>query len=322
MDFFEHKPDQKDMALNTNALLRKPYMDPIWMQKSLQRAGIPRKLRDRVVVSTKSILAPGEVAKRTNAAAALPKPMCTDIEQFKRQGSGILDASALPSAVSASKEIQKYYDRLDQLGRVKRPDGHRKAEFLVRLAGDDEILSIAEAREFVLSGELLSLASHYFGEVPLLSRVDLWWSPPNESKAESQLYHYDGEDKSQLKVILNVRDVDQATGPFTFVDAESSSRVAGTRRHSARLDDDLVESLVGADAVTQVIGRSGSVAAVDTSRCLHYGSRENKKPRLILMLQFTRFLAPKASLPNWAQLLETSVVRELDPPHKMLLNLA
>ncbi len=154
----------------------------------------------------------------------------------------------------------------------------------------------------------------------MLSRADLWWSPPNESKAESQLYHYDGEDKSQLKIILNVGDVDENTGPFTFLTAVASEQVGKTRRHSARLDDDAVENTVGRDAVTPLIGPAGTVGAVDTSRCLHFGSRGNSRERLILMLQFTRFLAPKALFPSWDVPAMGLRADELDETRKMVLN--
>lgn len=309
------------MALNPRSLLRKPYADPIRMQKSLQKVGIPRTMRDRIVVGAKSLLAPGEVSTRQQKARELPKPECAQIADFREHGSGLLDSETMPARAAAAA-MQSFYDDMNARGAVRKPDGQRKAEFLVQLAGNQDVLSIEAARDFALSDELLSLSSHYFGEVPVLSRIDLWWSPPNESKAESQLYHYDGEDKSQLKVILNVNDVDAETGPFTFVDAPGSTKVAGTRRHSARLDDDEVENIAGQDAVTSLIGPSGTVGAVDTSRCLHYGSRGNSKARLILMIQFTRFLAPKASMPDWSALLAPELWAGLDGSRKLLLNVA
>lgn len=309
------------MAFDTRALLQRPMADPVRLQKSLQKFGIPRPLRDRIVVGTKNVLAPGEEAKRQSQLVRVPEPKCTSIEDFRTEGAGILNGEHLPTAKAVAATLRELYRNLDEAGRVAKPVGHRKADFLVRLTGDEEVLAQETVRDFVLSDELVGLASHYFGQVPVLSRVDFWWSPPNESKAESQLYHYDGEDKSQLKIILNVVDVDENTGPFTFLSAPASANIAKTRRHSARLDDDAVEATVGRDAITQLTGLAGTVGAVDTSRCLHYGSRGNSKDRLILMLQFTRFLAPKASLPNW-DLAAFNVHREtLDETRKMVLNM-
>ncbi len=309
------------MAFDRRALLQKPMADPVRLQKSLQKFGIPRPLRDRIVVSTKNVLAPGEEAKRQQRIAEVAKPRSTDIEALKINGSGILDSEKLPEAQVATAAMNALYKRLGEAGRIQKPEGHRKSAFLVRLASNEEVLAIEDVRKFVLSDELIGLASHYFGQVPILSRMDFWWSPPNDTKAESQLYHYDGEDKSQLKIIMNVVDVDENTGPFTFLAAGVSAKVGKSRRHSARLDDDAVEETVGRDAVTRLMGPAGTVGAVDTSRCLHYGSRGNSRDRLVLMLQFTRFLAPKASLPNWDLNAMNVSPDSLDETRKMVLNM-
>ncbi|MEM1200266.1 MAG: hypothetical protein AAGI06_13255 [Pseudomonadota bacterium] len=310
------------MAFDTRTLLRKPMADPIRMQKSLQKFGIPRQIRDTIVVGTKSVLAPGEEAKRKQRAATAPVPKSVSMDYLKRNGAAILAGENLPQALPAAGALQEFFEALKQAGRVQKPEGHYKSDFLVRLAGDEEILALAPVRDFVLSDELLGMASRYFDQVPILSGIGFWWSPVNESKAESQMYHYDGEDKSQLKIILNVVDVDENTGPFTFLTAPASETVAATRRHSARLDDDLVSNAVGADVVSRLIGPAGTVGAVDTSRCLHYGSRGNSKQRLILMLQFTRFLAPKASLPSLDLAAANLAPEGLDDIRKMVLNLS
>ncbi|NNF77824.1 MAG: hypothetical protein HKN05_07315, partial [Rhizobiales bacterium] len=221
-------------------------------------------MRDRIVVGTKNVLAPGEEARRKQQVAKVAKPKSTEIETFKINGSGILAGEHLPEAQPAAAAMHAFYTQLGEAGRVQKPSEQRKADFLVRLAGNEEIMDLPAVRDFVLSDELIGLATHYFGQVPVLSRADFWWSPPNDSKAESQLYHYDGEDKSQLKIILNVVDVDENTGPFTFLAAPTSESIAKTRRHSARLNDDAVESTIGPGAVTRLTGPAGTVGAVDT----------------------------------------------------------
>lgn len=310
------------MAFDTRTLLLKPMADPVRMQKSLQKLGFPRPLRDTIVVGTKNILAPGEVAKRKQQTGKIAPPKSVPLEDLKRDGSAILNTDHLPGAMPAVAALSEFFDHLKDVGRITKPDGHRKANFLVQVACNQEVLTLDPVRDFVLSDEVMAVASHYFDEVPVLSRVDFWWSPPNETKAESQLFHYDGEDKSQLKLILNVVDVDENTGPFTFLPAPASEAVAKTRRHSARLDDDLVETTVGRDVVTRLTGPAGTVGAVDTSRCLHYGSRGNLRDRVILMLQFTRFLAPKASFPHWDLGAMNMPAGALDETRKMVLNLA
>ncbi len=310
------------MSGTARAILNKPFADPIQMQKSLQKVGLPRTLRDKIVVGTKKLLAPGEVDARKAAAKEMTSPAFLDVAKIKEKGSYLVPAKGLAEASAASKALRAECERLRTQGRMTKPDDQKKADFLVQLLGNEGLLNIPAVRDFAVSKDLVSLTAQYFDEVPLISRIDLWWSPPNESKAESQLYHYDGEDKSQLKVILLVNDVDADTGPFTFVDAVSSAKVGSSRRHSARLNDDAVESIAGEAAVTALMGPAGSVGIVDTSRCLHYGSRGNSKERLLLMIQFTRFLAPKASLPDWGNLLSPADLADLNSHQRAALGLA
>ena len=309
------------MSGTARALLNTPLADPIQIQKSLQKVGVPRALRDRIVVGTKKLLAPGEAQARAAAARGLSLPSFLDVDHFKERGSYLVPAKALVEATPASKALRKEAERLRARGGMVKPDGQKKADFLVQLLGNEKLLVVPEVRRFALNDQLIALTSHYFDEVPVISRIDLWWSPPNESKAESQLYHYDGEDKSQLKVILLVNDVDADTGPFTFVDAVGSAKVGASRRHSARLDDEAVETIAGQSAITPLMGPSGTVGVVDTSRCLHYGSRGNSKERLLLMIQFTRFLAPKASMPNWGKLLPSAQLSDLNKYQRAVLGL-
>ena len=50
-------------------------------------------------------------------------------------------------------------------------------------------------------------------------------------------------------------------------------------------------------------GPAGKGLMLDTSRCLHYGSRGNTIERLVLMFQYTSFYAPKSRWPDWANAL-------------------
>ncbi len=296
-------------------------VDSIRIQKGLQKVGLPRGMRDRVVSGAKRMKAPGEEDRRIKFLARVPKPTIADLETFKPAGAGFLDTRALPEAAAATKDAQALLAELNDLGRIAKPEKQRKRDFLVQLAGDAELLARPKIADFVLSDEILSLASHYLGQVPLLSRFDLWWSPVNDSLAESQFYHYDGEDETQLKVILYVNDVNADTGPFTLLSAQNSEKVRSTKvwaqRRSARLDDEAVEAITGPDAVVRITGPAGTAAACDTGRCLHYGSRAKSRDRYILMAQFTKFLCPKSLVPDWQ--LEGST-RIFKPLQKLVLN--
>lgn len=269
-------------------------------QKCLQKIGLPRSMRDRIVVGLKNTLNPGQAAARRKLAASLTAPEGFDMNRIRAEGAALLPAGSLPHAREAAAAGAQLFERLSAEGRVRKPEGQRKGGFLVTIAKNEEMLAIPEVASFILSDELLATASLYFGETPVLSSVHFWWSPPNETLLESQQYHYDGEDRTQLKVLLHVNDVSEDAGPFTYLPADLSAKIPKAKRHSERLTDERIESIAGANAAIRVTGPAGTTALIDTSRCLHYGSRGNSKDRLVIMTQFTRFLAPKALSPAWS----------------------
>ena len=293
--------------------------DPVKLNKRLQGLGVPRKLRDSIVVAAKHLSVPGEQEHRKTGLSATDAPGDVDVRRFVADGYVHLPDSLDHMAQLAADDLDDYF------AASTKSTSHgagRKEQFLRALAVNGELLCRAPVRDFVLGERVLSLATHYFGEVPVLSDVRLWWSPPNDSCVESQQYHFDGEDRTQLKLFLNVRDVDEDNGPLTVIDAASSAMIARQRRRSARLEDITVEDTVGPQSIMTLKGPKGSFGLVDTSRCLHYGSRRNLKDRVVLMAQYTRFMAPKASMPAWLDELGAETIAGLDATQRRVLNIA
>jgi hypothetical protein len=175
-------------------------------------------------------------------------------------------------------------------------------------------------RRFVLSPELISIACRYFGAMPILSEVQLLWTPANDTLLKSQKFHLDAEDYKQLKLFLHIEPVDESCGPFTLISAEVTRKVCavtgyvGGRR--TRLEDEAIERIAGRE-IDSAMGPSGSGILVDTSRCLHYGSRGNRKERLVLFVQFISYFAPKLEPFDWKGSSVGS--RELTAPERLLL---
>jgi hypothetical protein len=132
----------------------------------------------------------------------------------------------------------------------------------------------------------------------VLASVRLWWSParPESTPTASQRFHSDHEDSTQVKLMINVADVDEDQGPMTFHSAEVSQRVreaVGVRR--GRIDDAKVAEIAGDQRPVVLTGPAGTAAFVDPSRCLHYGSRICRRDRYALSVQFLRYHAPVES---------------------------
>jgi hypothetical protein len=196
----------------------------------------------------------------------------------------------------------------EQMAGFERWDAKKQAKFLTRkqsfyrhLLKDEDLRRNPELVEFALSDTLLGPVAQYLGMVPYLTRVDLVYSVSRgtDDKIESQLFHLDHEGLRQLKYFIYVYDVGEPEGPFTFLPADTSFRVVNDvrvwrKRHgggrdveSRRYLDDEIEAVGAAQDIVTVKGPAGSGVGVDTSRCLHLGSRVSPGSfRLVLYLQY------------------------------------
>ena len=250
--------------------------------------------------------APGDRLHRTRVAAAY----------IASRPSGGLDPSGGFEVVSFDA-IPEFAPVLDTCRRVfdakrveTRPEGFeawpadRQAKFLSRkqsffryLLTDDDLRRHSELVEFALGDRTLGAATRYLGMVPYLSHVDLVYSLPRPGgNIDSQLFHLDPEGLRQVKFFIPIFDVGEPQGPFSFIPADTTARVlrdvAAWRRQrglapSRRYSDEEVAAVGGRRALVTVQGPAGTAIAIDTSRCLHLGSRVQPGTfRLMLYLQY------------------------------------
>jgi len=164
----------------------------------------------------------------------------------------------------------------------------QKKYFNVLLEGA-EFCEHPELLRRVITRPILDAATSYLGAVPRLSGAMLVWSPENETARSSQLFHFDYEDLTQLKMFINIFDTTEEQGPLTFLPADISAQVQKSiGRILGRVSDERVYQAGGHNHDLKLVGPSGSGAFLDTSRCLHYGSRFNKRDRLVLIIQYLK----------------------------------
>jgi hypothetical protein len=165
--------------------------------------------------------------------------------------------------------------------------------FLRSLLTPERLRERPELLAFATSREMIAVVSEYLGTVPTLSDLRLWWSVPPSTPQEpssSQKFHRDHEDTRQVKVFLNIEEVTDDGGPFTFLPASKSADIA-VKIGSAfgRFDDSDVLTHTTPDVLVILKGPAGDAAMVDTCSCLHYGSRNDKTERLLLMLHYVGY---------------------------------
>jgi hypothetical protein len=176
----------------------------------------------------------------------------------------------------------------------------RKDRFLRNLLNDKDLRRNPVFLDFALSDAMFGMATRYLGTVPYLCRVDLVHSVPKlggqDEKIASQLFHVDPEGLTQVKFFIHVYDVGDAEGPFTFIPADETTRILAAirnlrrregRPHVGRYLDEEIDAVGGTGSIVRLTGPSGAGVAIDTSRCLHMGSRVQPGAfRLCLYLQY------------------------------------
>lgn len=225
----------------------------------------------------------------------------------------ITDFEGLPGVIRLAKHI--YEERRPELGVVRA--NARKREYLEEILSDEDLRRYPEFVQFCLSVPVVNAVSRYLGTVPVLRRVGLLLSSPANDNAGSRLYHLDPEDFRQVKLFVNVFGVTPDHGPLTWLPGPVSrtvlkhvwGREKAERAHRdqfRRWDDDELTPLAAASDRVELLGPSGTGAFVDTSRCLHFGSRI--KPgamRLVFYAQYLRYHFPYATDRNRINLSRT-----------------
>lgn len=283
---------------------------------------LPRPAADMVVRGVKFGRCPGQAGLRKRIAREIASE-ADGVERIPEdRGYQCYAPGHFPGASEALIHADGLFAKIEESGGVEETLRTAKKNFLLSVVKGEGFLDHPEILQFMISRPVVDLAALYFGAVPVLSSASLWWTPPNDTVEKSQLFHRDGEDTRQLKFFFNVREVTEQTGPFTLLPADRSAEVKRTLGYNTgRLgDDDVVKAAGGEESLIKVMGPAGSGAAVDTSRCLHYGSRGNTVGRLLIMFQFTSFFAPKSEAPDWAAGIARTGL-ELDDVQKLVLGI-
>ena len=160
----------------------------------------------------------------------------------------------------------------------------------------NDIRSMPELVKFTLSPAMLKILSPYYGLVPNLSHIGIFLSAHTGSldNKGTQHGHFDNHDRRHVKMFCYLNDVSSDDGPLTFLPADKSlwfRRKTGRiiRSHPVRDDNEWRKYFSERDLV-EVTGPAGTVAFLNTTDCLHFGSRcRPGGRRLTLVTHYTKF---------------------------------
>jgi len=164
--------------------------------------------------------------------------------------------------------------------------------FRIDLLTRADLLSQQDLLRFATSPELVLPISHYLRTIPVIGHYELWLSYPNSTLESSQCWHFDHEDKRQVKLFCLINDVWPENGPTNFLSLNASRKLrASISNPYSRIIDSEVESLIGVlqEQSHQVTGQAGAITLLDTVRCAHMGARVRQGKRIMLMIQYVPF---------------------------------
>lgn len=218
-----------------------------------------------------------QLAVRRRLVEALPVDPAIELaaEILKREGyaqlNNLVECEALQSlAVAGEAKLARVKEAVQ-----KQTSAHK--DFWVRLLDEDMYEGVLPSDNpfvrFALQTKIIGVVARALGELPLLDYVLLTLSRGDSpGLSYSQLWHRDHDDVRTIKLFVYLTDVqDESDGPFTFLPGPVSDRFGFSLR-SHRHDDEILPK-VRAGEVRAMVAPRLTTFMVETSRCLHMGSR-------------------------------------------------
>ncbi len=252
-----------------------------------RRLGLPKRTATTVIRARRILEHPWLYARRRTIPAALSSsPWFRYIDST--QGYRLFDETGFPGVENVVDACTQAFEATGGIASTE----NAKKPFFTNILSVGDLDRYPVLMRFVLSQPIMAAVTGYLGTVPRLKGMGLYYSPSNETTQSSQLFHYDHDDDRQLKCFINILPVAEANGPFTFLPKPISDRVyaaAGPHYLKGRFQDDDVLAHANWNDCLRLLGPVGRGAFVDTSNCLHFGSRAREGARLAFMFQYTTF---------------------------------
>jgi len=232
---------------------------------------------------------PSRTRARRRAASDLAGRACVEIPREK--GFAVFDQAAFGGTqglVDAGREIIHRHEH------AAPATTNRKKEYFFNIIEPADLDRYPAIMEFALNRDLLGSLSRYYGTLPELCSLGLMLSLPNEKELKgSQLAHFDAYDSHHVKVIVAVEDVTAENGALEFIPADKSAEVAtkmGARfKANMRCPDDKLFQHLSPEEFIAADVKAGDGVVLDTSTCLHFGSRVKTGRRLMWFIHFAMF---------------------------------
>lgn len=189
-----------------------------------------------------------------------------------------------------------------QLLKQRSLEGQPIKPFYFNIMTRTNLRAMPELVDFTVSDGILRVLVPYYGLLPELSHMAVFVSGfsdpfiPGSKALGTQCLHVDNHDLRHVKLFCFLSDVNELDGPLTLLPADKSAwllRKTGRQwRTSPFRDDSEFLRYFDEKDLIRVTGPAGTVAIVDTTKCLHFGSRcQSNGRRTVFVIHYTLFAA-------------------------------
>lgn len=158
----------------------------------------------------------------------------------------------------------------------------------------DSLLGNSKAiRELAKSTYFLKIAESFLGTYPYLDSITAWRTFPlsdhlNPSSHAAQLFHYDLDRLSWIKIFIYLTDVGEGDGPHVYIEGShqiEKKRAILLKRGYVRISDKDINLIYDSSKFKKVTGSAGTILYGNTL-AFHKGEAPINNERFILELQY------------------------------------
>lgn len=132
-----------------------------------------------------------------------------------------------------------------------------------------------------------TLICSHFKKEPRLWNIALNLSRPTDGLLDSQYWHFDYGDTQQLHFMIYFSNIDNESGPFTFLPLKESLKIPRSFFMIERFSDsNLTKHGTSVDSAVRATGKRGDIYIADPGKLMHQGAR-CQKDRLVLFISIT-----------------------------------
>ncbi|MEA5596643.1 2OG-Fe(II) oxygenase [Rivularia sp. UHCC 0363] len=171
--------------------------------------------------------------------------------------------------------------------KIPRSISENKNEFVVH-ATPQQILEHQEIFLWGLEERLVNIVENYIGLPVAYHGAYFRRDIANTVQVKSRLWHIDPEDRTVLKIVIYLHDVDDNSGPFEYIPKSFTSELVSSLKYKhGYVQDQTMEKVISPSKFKTCTGIAGTVILADTGGIFHRGKIPVSSDRYAVFFDYT-----------------------------------